>query len=337
MSDGADLAGEEPGDPLHARETDLSVRGREKGKSMGDPNYTPTVPRIFMTKVGNQKLRTAIWEGRDKGFPGPGGKRTPLLFFNGIGANLEIAQMFADSFTGRDIVTFDMPGIGGSPDPKIPYRPGWVAKAARQILDAEGYKYVDVLGVSWGGGAAQHFAWANRTITKRLILCATAPGVTMVPGRPRQLLKMASPKRYISRDFMKKNFEAIYGDSASEGLDDFRRNLIPPSTKGYLYQLLAMSGYSSLPYLRCIRARTLILMGENDHIVPVVNGRIMARLIPHARMEVIADAGHLFMVTKREETVSRIRAFFHEPPVPLPAVEGVELPSHAASFAHGLG
>jgi len=75
-------------------------------------DFSPNLPRIFFSKVGNQKLRTAIWSGADKGL----GKRTPLLFFNGIGANLEIAQVFADTFTGRDIITFDMPGVGGSPD-----------------------------------------------------------------------------------------------------------------------------------------------------------------------------------------------------------------------------
>ena len=307
-------------------------------KEVGPEGFSPTEPRIFTTKVGNQKLRTAVWEGREKRqADGQLAKRTPLLFFNGIGANLEVAQMFADTFTGRDIVTFDMPGVGGSPDPKIPYRPWWVAKAARQIVEEAGYRYVDVLGVSWGGGPAQHFAWRHRDVTKRLVLCATAPGVTMVPGHPRTLLKMASPKRYLSRDFMADNFETIYGDSADEGLEDFRRNLIPPSTKGYLYQLMAMSGYSTLPYLRCIRARTLVLMGERDPIVPVVNGRILAGLIPHARLEVIEDAGHMFLLTRREETVRRIRAFFKEPESELPDVRSVELPSHAASFAHDMG
>jgi len=302
-----------------------------------DTPFVPTVPRIFMTKVGNQSVRTAIWPASDQSANTPDGKLAPLLFFNGIGANLEIAQMFADSFTARDIITFDMPGVGGSPDPKFPYRPWWVTKVAKQILDENGYRYVNVLGVSWGGGPAQHFTFKHRDRVKRLVLCATAPGVTMVPGKPRQLMKMASPKRYIDRDFMAKNFEALYGDSKSEGLEDFRRNLIPPSTRGYLFQLLAMSGWSSLPILPRIRARTLVIMGDKDHIVPVINGKILTRLIPNARMIEFADAGHLFMVTRREETVEAIRAFFKEPATPLPAVEGVELPSHAASFAHGLG
>lgn len=292
-------------------------------------SFQPNLPRIFFSKFGNQKLRTAIWSGTDKGY----GKRTPLLFFNGIGANLEIAQLFADTFTGRDIITFDMPGVGGSPDPVLPYRPKWVAKAARQILIDNGYHRVDVLGVSWGGGPAQQFAHTNRDMIRRLVLCATSPGWTMVPGNPKALSKMASPRRYIDRDFLKKNFETLYGDAAS-GVGDFSVNMVPPSIKGYLFQLGAMAGWSAIPFIRRIRAKTLIIMGSNDHIVPVVNGRILHALYRRSRLEVIDGAGHLFLLTRRDETVEIIRDFFGEPEMPFPHAEPVEVPSVAASIVH---
>lgn len=293
-------------------------------------DFHPNIPRIFFSKIGNQRLRTAIWSGADKGY----GKRTPLLFFNGIGANLEIAQAFADSFTGRDIITFDMPGIGGSPDPKVPYRPWWVAKAAKTILLENGYDKVDVLGVSWGGGPAQQFAWQNADMTKRLVLCATTTGVTMVPGNIKALSKMMSPKRYIDRDFLAKNFETLYGDAAEEGVGEFSINMVPPSMKGYVFQLTAMMGYSTLPFIRRIKAKTLVIMGGNDHIVPVVNGRILNYLIKRSQLKIIKDAGHLFLVTRRAETISHIRGFFGEPEVPMPNVDPVLLPSVAAAFNH---
>ena len=291
-------------------------------------DFHPNLPRIFFSKVGNQKLRTAIWSGTDKGL----GKRTPLLFFNGIGANLEIAQTFADTFTGRDIITFDMPGVGGSPDPTFIYRPWWVAKAAKQILTENGYEQVDVLGVSWGGGAAQQFAWQNKDMTHRLILCATTTGVTMVPGNPKALSKMMSPKRYIDRDFLAKNFETLYGDAASEGVGEFSINMMPPSLKGYLYQLGAMAGWSSLPFIRRIRAKTLVIMGDNDHIVPVINGRFLSIMIKRSRLKIIYGAGHLFLLTRRAETVDIIRDFFGEPEVDMPEVEPVLLPSVAETY-----
>ena len=295
----------------------------------GYMTFRQNLPRIFFSKIGNQQLRTAIWTGVDKGF----GKRTPLLFFNGIGANLEIAQLFADTFTGRDIITFDMPGVGGSPDPSFPYRPWWVAKAAKQIMEENGYHRCDVLGVSWGGGPAQQFAWQNKRMTRRLILCATSPGWTMVPGNPKALSKMASPKRYIDRDFLKKNFETLYGDTVDHA-GEFSVNMMPPSVKGYLFQLAAMMGWSSIPIARRVRARTLIIMGDADHIVPPINGRLLDFLYRRSRLEILEGAGHLFLLTRREETVEIIRDFFGEPEMPIPHVEPEEVPSVKASFVH---
>jgi poly(3-hydroxyalkanoate) depolymerase len=292
-------------------------------------DFHPNLPRIFFTKVGNQKLRTAIWSGADKGK----GKRTPLLFFNGIGANLEIAQAFADTFTGRDIITFDMPGVGGSPDPTMPYRPWWVAKAAKQILLENRYTKVDVLGISWGGGPAQQFAWQYKRMVRNLVLCATTTGVTMVPGHPKALSKMLSPKRYIDRDFLAKNFEALYGES-SEGMGDFAINMVPPSTKGYVYQLMAMAGYSTLPFIRNIKAKTLVIMGGSDHIVPVANGYILNYFLKKSDLKIIPDAGHLFLLTRRDETIEMIREFFGEPEVPMPHVDPVLLPSVAVAYNH---
>lgn len=292
-------------------------------------DYHPNLPRIFFSKVGNQQLRTAIWEGVDKGE----GKRTPLLFFNGIGANLEIAQTFADSFTGRDIITFDMPGVGGSPDPKFIYRPWWVASAAKTILKRNGYDKVDVMGVSWGGGPAQQFAWQYQDMVRHLVLCCTTTGVTMVPGKAGALIKMVSPKRYMDKDFLTKNFETLYGDATS-AVDDFAVNVVPPSLKGYLYQLGAMAGWSSLPFIRRIKVPTLILMGGNDHIVRPINGKIMHGLFKNSKYVEFDGAGHLFMLTRREEFIHELRVFFREPEVPLPEVEPVQLPSVTASYAH---
>lgn len=274
-------------------------------------------PRIAFSRVGNQRLRTAVWKGTDKG----AGKRTPMLFFNGIGANLEIAQAFADVFTGRDIVTFDMPGVGGSPDPKIPYRPWWVAKAAKQILLEKGYETVDVMGVSWGGGMAQQFALQYPKMVERLVLCATAPGVTMVPGDIRAISKMGSPKRYKDRDFLKNHFEELYGDS-EDGFGMFAENMMAPSMKGYFFQLMCMSGWTPLPFLHRLKMPTLIIAGDKDHIIPLINAKILKFMIKNARLHEFEDAGHLFLLTKRDESVQIIRDFFEEPEVDLPDPKG---------------
>jgi pimeloyl-ACP methyl ester carboxylesterase len=53
---------------------------------------------------------------------------------------------------------------------------------------------------------------------------------------------------------------------------------------------------------------TLVMAGTDDPLVPVVNGRILASLIPDARLVTIDD-GHLFLVTKASESAAMISEF----------------------------
>jgi pimeloyl-ACP methyl ester carboxylesterase len=52
------------------------------------------------------------------------------------------------------------------------------------------------------------------------------------------------------------------------------------------------------------------MAGNDDPIVPVVNGRILARLIPHARLVTIND-GHLFLLTSARESAGIISEFLN--------------------------
>jgi Predicted hydrolases or acyltransferases (alpha/beta hydrolase superfamily) len=72
-----------------------------------------------------------------------------------------------------------------------------------------------------------------------------------------------------------------------------------------------MTGWTSLPWLWSLPQPTLILMGSDDPLVPPINGRILARLIPNAQLRMIDD-GHLFMVTRPAETARFIEEFLAE-------------------------
>ena len=102
---------------------------------------------ISLHEVGGQTLRVGIRPG-DKARP-------PLLLFNGIGASIELVEPFLDALDGREAIVFDVPGVGGSPAPWMPYRPCTLTRLSAQLLDQLGHQQVDVLGVSWGGVLAQ--------------------------------------------------------------------------------------------------------------------------------------------------------------------------------------
>jgi pimeloyl-ACP methyl ester carboxylesterase len=58
-----------------------------------------------------------------------------------------------------------------------------------------------------------------------------------------------------------------------------------------------------------VKAETLVLVGSDDPIVHVINGRILARLMPHAILRVVPDAGHLFIVDQPRDAAAIVSDF----------------------------
>jgi poly(3-hydroxyalkanoate) depolymerase len=256
--------------------------------------------------VGRQPLCVATMRGPEE--------RPPLLLFNGIGANWQLAKPFLHALENTAAIIFDVPGIGGSPLPRIPYRPSTLARLAAGLVTQLGHRQVDVVGVSWGGGVAQQFAHQHGDTCRKLVLAATSPGAIMVPGKPSVVWKLATPRRYVDRNYMHSIAAEIYGGAFRhdpELISTHEQAMLGATNLGYLYQLLAMTGWTSLPWLWSLRQPTLVLMGRDDPLVPPINGRILARLIPDARLQMIDD-GHLFMVTRPVEAAMAIEAFLNE-------------------------
>src|SRR4029453_104898 len=130
--------------------------------------------------------------------------------------------------------------------------------------------------ISWGGGLAQQFALSQRDRCRRLVLAATGTGTLMVPAHPRVLARMATLRRYLDPGY------------AERGAPDLncraRPGRPPPAARG--------AARPSLPLLPWIRQPTLLLAGDDDPIIPLVNAHIMRRLLPHAELRVY-HGGHL--------------------------------------------
>lgn len=259
-------------------------------------------PEFTMETFHGRTLRVARWRATGRK------KHLPILFFNGIGANIEAVAPLAELLSDRDFVTFDMPGVGGSPDPVVPYNAILMSRIAALILDKFEMPKVDVMGVSWGGAMAQQFALQNGRRVNKLILKATSAGMLMVPGNPAALIKMADPRRYIDPEYMNKHFKTLYGGD-DDGKGGHISRITPPSKTGYFYQLLAMIGWTSAPFLPFMKKETLIMMGSDDQIVPIANGKFLQFLIPNSTLYTVEGGGHLFMLSHVEESIGVIRGF----------------------------
>jgi poly(3-hydroxyalkanoate) depolymerase len=257
--------------------------------------------------AGGRTLRVSVRPGTDPSVP-------TLLLMNGIGASLEVLQPFVDALDKRrTVVRFDVPGVGGSPRPVVPYSLPTFGPVVTGMLDRLGFDDpVDVLGLSWGGGLAQHFAVQHRRRVRRLVLAATGTGTLMVPAHPRVLGRMLTPRRHRDPEYARSIAGDIYGGTMRSDPERAARVLHSASRlgprRGYYFQLAASTGWSSLPFLRLIRQPTLIVAGDDDPIIPVINARVMARLIPDARLHVY-PGGHIALITEAGELAPVIEDF----------------------------
>jgi len=273
------------------------------------------VARARRRPAPDEHVRTLTVRGRVLRVAVRGGnlQSPPLVLCNGIGARLELLQPFVDAVDPRrEVVRFDMPGTGGSPDPVMPYHLWTLAPLLSGLLDQLGYSQADVLGISWGGGLAQQFAVREPARVRRLVLVATATGAMMVPGHPRVLRHMLTPRRHRDPAYAAAIAGEIYGGSMREGasrISELLRAAAGPGPgRGYYYQLLAAFGWTSLPMLPLVRQPTLILAGDDDPLTPLVNARIMHRLIPRSELTVY-HGGHLDLVSDPERMATIVEAF----------------------------
>lgn len=294
-----------------------------------DVSPAPRELRLEQVRVGTMTLRVAHWPGR--------ATPAPILLFNGIGGNFELLTPLVAALGDVEVISFDVPGIGGSTLPPYPYRMSTVARLAVHVLRRLGHERADVIGISWGGALAQQFAHTAPSRCRRLVLCATMAGSPIAwPASPSVLWRLLSPRRYLKPGYMEEHAGRLYGgrfrwDKALAR--DYASRIRKPSRAGYLLQLNAITGWTSALWLWRLRQPTLVLAGADDPICPPINGHILAKLIPNSRLEVL-DEGHLFVVAQPQITASRIRDFLDGDHASVPA-STTRRPWSAALHADG--
>jgi poly(3-hydroxyalkanoate) depolymerase len=268
---------------------------------------TPSRWRTRSVIVDGTRLRVAE-AGDDRTHP-------PLLLLMGIGGNLEMWAPVAERMGDRRLIAFDAPGTGESTIGRIRRMRG-LADLAAGVLDTFAITDADVLGYSFGGALAQELARRHPDRVRRLVLGATTFGFGGLPARPSVYVHMIQPARYHSPRYLDWVAPHIYGGKArvsgsksGAGILAEARLARPPSTIGYLSQLAALYGWTSLPWLHTLRMPMLVLAGDDDPIIPLLNARILACASHNARLHIVPGGGHLFLLDEHPGVIEAIAEF----------------------------
>jgi pimeloyl-ACP methyl ester carboxylesterase len=253
--------------------------------------------------VANRNGTALYWESEGSG--------QPVLMIMGLSFTLDMWYRLRPVIVPRyRAILFDNRGVGRSDTPLGPYSMRQMAEDARAVLDAAGVESAFVMGASMGGMIAQELYFRHPHRVRALLLgCSGPSGLrSKLPEfrRVRALAQgFAAPITREEREWL--IAPLLYsGDTPRERIADdiqvrLRHGLRRSGVLSQLAAILTWSSYSQLPQ---IRVPTLVLHGDRDYILPLDNGRLLARHIPKAELVVVPGAGHV-MATDAPEVVER--------------------------------
>jgi pimeloyl-ACP methyl ester carboxylesterase len=244
------------------------------------------------------------------------GSGEPLLLIQGMsGTHLSWGDPFADALEGFDVVSYDHRGIGRSARIDDPFSIADLAEDAAALLDALGWQSAHVMGISMGGMVAQELALRHperiRTLTLGCTYCG-GPGSELAPQATIERLSagMLSGDRELAiRTGFEVNVSAAF--AAQDGAYETFRAMakaLPAPVPVIMLQMQAIAAHDTSARLPTLARPTLVIHGDRDAMLPVANGRLIASLVPDARLEILEGVGHMFWWEQPQRSAELLRA-----------------------------
>jgi pimeloyl-ACP methyl ester carboxylesterase len=263
--------------------------------------YAPDKPRAALEAAYPGDYRTV--DGLRLRLRDTGPRDAPtVILLHGFGASLETWEDWAQVLSARyRVIRFDLPGFGlTGPDPTGDYTDARGMRILAGLMDALGVDRASLIGNSLGGRIVWNFAALHPDRVTRLVL--VSPDGFASPGfaydkAPRTPLMMQALPFVAPRRLLKANLAAAYArpETLSETiLTRYRDMMLAP---GVRRAILARMGQVVLrdpaPTLARIEAPTLLLWGEQDHMIPISNAADYLRDMPHATLVRLPNRGHV--------------------------------------------
>lgn len=205
------------------------------------------------------------------------------------------------------VLVLDNRGAGRTGDVAgAPYTVETMAADVLAVMDAAGVGSAHVMGASMGGLIAQELALTSPDRVRTLILGCTHPGIAHAVMNPDAVAMLANRGEMTPEQAAEASIPFNYDPATPRERieEDWARRLpLATTPAGYLAQVQGTMGWNGLPRIASLALPTLVVHGEGDRLVPVENGRILARSIPGAELVTIPDANHLFFTDQPERTV----------------------------------
>ena len=235
-----------------------------------------------------------------------GNSSPTLLFLHGWRSEAKIWLPIINSLVqeGKTVYALDLPGFGRSETPSQSFTLADYSEAVARFIEALKLSDVCLIGHSFGGRVAVKLAAPRSDLVQRLVLVASA-GIrekSFKRGLFKAAAKIVHPifKLPFLRPLRKKIYQAI-------GAEDY---VMTPALKNTFIKII---NEDVAPLFPKIKQKTLIIWGDQDKETPLKFGRLMAKQIPRAKLEVIKGAGHCSFIDEPDGFLRVLKDFLNEP------------------------
>ncbi len=235
---------------------------------------------------------------------GPGGAAPPLVLLHGAGGSAEHWPPEIRSLPGRRVLAVDLPGHGAAPGAGERSVAAY-ARAVADLLGRRGAAPAVVVGHSLGGAIALALALDFPALVAGLVLVGTGARLRVSPA----ILEAAA-----TPDSLAGTARIVAGWSfgpgvATAAVEELARRLAA-TAPGLLHgDFAACDAFDAMDRLGEIRVPTLVVCGTEDRLTPPKYSAVLAQRIAGARLESIADAGHMAMLEDPAAVAAAISAF----------------------------
>lgn len=242
------------------------------------------------------------------------GEGEPVLFVHGFPHSGEVWRPAVERLDGYRRIVPDLRGMGGSEPGAVAGMADYAADLA-ELLHALGEtRPVVLVGMSMGGYVAFEFCRACPERVRALVLVDTraqADTKEGARGRHETAERVLREGSGVVADAM---VEKLFAPGAPRALRERWRGIMaatPP--EGAAAALRAMAGRpDSFGTLAGLEVPVLVVVGEEDAITPVEDGRSMREAAREARLEIVPGAGHMCPVERPDEFAAALRDFLGE-------------------------
>ena len=239
------------------------------------------------------------------------GDGPPLVLLHPFPVHHALWLPAAQSLTSRYRII--LPDLRGHGESEIGDGPATMEKHATdlaRVLDDAGVGRAIFCGVSIGGYILFEFWRRYRGRVAALGLCCTRPQADADDARNTRLKNAELVLERGTEWFVDLMIPKLLGKTTQETRPDLvaeaRRMLLKMSPQDIAQVQQGMAARpDSIATLKTINVPTLVVMGEEDTLVPRSDGELMRQHIPNSRLAVIPKAGH-FAVWEQSEAIGKL-------------------------------